>query len=382
MANTVNPTPEEINAMPIESTYDIVGVLESMVKVPGRYSDDIAIVIVTEDGARYDLRGFQYPLTYESGALDNLRGKTAQTGETIQITAHVVLKDGKRQTTIGYEHARLLKPSDDRQHQYDLLHDRIHGKLRTLLDLVPTGRPARKAFAELNKLALTKDERAQLMHIVSMMVPGDAPIVGSSYDRNALEKAYGVNTDELCKSEFLEFARGVLHGEIPNADKPNRADQSYLFHYLQAEPFTTDEFMELVSSTLKVRIARLEKTGDSHDETWDDSYLAERCIETLTYVEHKDVVATFGWMIDYCLERDYFDYRYSADEEGPDRKFYSFLSKTVRALHDYAIHHNGRIGKDFDAGRLRAWHYKLSAYPFMGQAAEEIRASIVPLTTV
>lgn len=382
MANTVNPTPEEINAMPIGSTYDLVGVLESMVKVSREFGDDSAITIVTEDGSRHDLRGSRYPLTYESGTLENIRGKAAQIGETIQITVHVVLKDGERQTTIGYESARLLKPSDNRQDEYDLLRDRVQGKLRKLLDLVLTGRPARKAFAELNKLALTKDERAHLMHVVSLMVPGDAPIVGSSYDRDALEKAYGVNTDELCKSEFLVFARGALHGEIPNADKPNRVDQSYLFRYLRAEPFTTDEFMELISSTLKVRIARLEKTGDSHDETWDDSYLVERCIETLTYVEHKDVVATFGWMIDYCLERDYFDYRYTADEEGPNRKFSSFLGKTIRALHDYAIYHDGRIGEGFDAARLYAWHRKLVAYPFMSTVAGQLHESIVPLTTV
>ncbi len=383
MTEPVNPTPEEIAALPIDTAFQVEGVLRGMREIPGKYSSDSKVEIVTSDGALYVLNGFSYPLTYEGGCLENIKGQKAQIGETIQATVYVVLQDGVRLITIGHGHARLLKPSDNRQNKYDLLRDRVERKfdeLCSFIDSVEHGR-ARKMYAELRKLALTKDEHTQLKNLIARMAPVHAPIVGFSYERDALEKAYGVNTDELTKDEFLKFARGALHGEIPNAPKPDRVDQSYLFRYLDEPPFTTDEYMELLFSTLKVRLARLEEVGDSHDETWDDFYLAERCVEYMSSVKHENVVTALGWLIDYCLEHDYFDYRYSQDEEGPNRKFSSFLPTAVRTLHDYAIYRDGKVGKDFDTARLFHWRNTLSAYPYMGTVADEIRAAIVPLTT-
>jgi hypothetical protein len=394
----VNPTPAQIRDLPVGATFLIEGVLwcneretREEPSYPGsrttRTAEIALIDIVTDAGTDFALQGKSVPLKYDDGVLENLRDVVAEVGETVSIEAQIVIGDnGTKETSIGYARAKLLVPAVFRQNAYDALRTSV-ANLTALLDVYVYDfdyAEARKCFARVRKLALTRAERASLQRVIIDMPVTERPVhdPGSTYSRDAIEKAFGVNLEELNAEDFLTFARQVLHGEIPNPEKPDRVDQSYLFRFLDAPPFTTAQFVELAFSTLQTRIARLELTGDSFEEYWDDYYLAEQCIAYLANIDDPTAVNALAWVIDYCLERGYFDNRLDGSEKVTcSRKFDSFLEKAVRSLFEYARYQKGKAPADFDSGRLLAWRNTLSAYPFMGHVADKLRASTLPLTS-
>lgn len=394
----VNPTPAQICDLPVGATFLIEGVLEcnepgtrEEPSYPGsntiRTAEIALITIVTDAGTSFALQGKLVPLKYGDGVLENLHDVVAETGETVSIQAEIVIGDnGMKETSIGYARAQLLVPAKFRQRAYDALRVSV-AKLTGSLDLYVSDfdfAGARKCFARIRKLPLTRAERASLQRVIVNMPVAERPVYDprSTYSRDAIEAAFGVNIEGLNANEFLTFARQVLHGEIPNPEKPDRADQSYLFRFLNQPPFTTAQFVELIFSTLQTRIARLELTGDSFDEYWDDYYLTEQCISYLGEIEDPAAVNALAWVIDYCMEHDYFDNRLDgAEKDNCPRKFDSFLEKAIRSLFEYALYAKGTVPADFDSGRLLAWRNTLSAYPFMGNVADKLRASTLPLTS-
>ena len=374
----VNPSPEEISSVKIDDYYLLEGELAEMERIPGKYSDDIKVTIRDENNVLHTVAGFEYPLRYEGGAIEHIRGKTAQIGEKLSVKVYVVIKERQRRTTIGYGRATLLTPSAEREREFNDLRASVERKMTLLSEHICYRRwqSARKHFAELRKLQLTKREHRKLSFLVHGMPVEERPVYDSHYREESLEKAFGVNIEELNPADFLEFARKVLHGEIENAPRPDRADQSYLYAYLMEEPFTTGQLLDLIDSTLKIRFPRLAAAGDSHDETWDDRYLIERSIERLANVKDTRAFELLGWVIEYCLERGYFDNRVDYNEPRPTSNCFGMLSRATRALQDHVMYYDGKLGPEFDFGRLLKWRDTLAAYPYMGTQADEIRTVI------
>jgi hypothetical protein len=323
----------------------------------------------------------------------------AEVGETITIEASVVLDDyGVKQATIGYGRAKLLVSNVKRQVTYDTLRHQVNSLINQFWQHVESGNraevdgytvaeaaecfvAARQRFAAARKLSLTKAELTLLLRDRHSMPVNERPMYDRyATTRNAMEKAFGVNIEELNAEQYLAFARKVLSGELPNPDKPDRVDQSYLFRLLDQPPFTVAQFVELVTDTLKMRVARLEQTGDSHDEYWDDYYLAEQCLTYLGTIEDPSVIDGLAWMVDYCLGHGYFDNRLTRSENyATSRKFDSYLEKAVRSLADGARYHGVRVPADFDFGRVQTWNNALAAYPFMDHVATQLRQSFTRL---
>lgn len=398
----VNPTPAQIRDLPRGATFRVEGVLTQNERgtreersYPGARSTHAVefahITITPAKGDPFYFEGKSFPLRYEGGVLENLRNSVAEVGETVSIEVSIIV-DGTnvKRPSIGYSHANLLVPSTERQAAYDELRATAAEQL-TMLELyvriaasADDFAVARETFAAIRKLTLTKGERARLLQARRSMPTYERPMYDRyNTTRDAVEKAFGVNIEELNPEDYLTFARRVLFGELPSPDKPNRIDQSHLFRLLEEPPFTTAQFAELVTDTLKTRIARLEQTGDSHDDYWDDYYLIEQCLAYLGTIEGSYGVEALAWMIDYCLTRDYFDNRLSRSENPTvPHKFDSFLEKAVRSLTEGAQYRGVRAPVGFDFGRMLAWSNTLAAYPFMDHAAAQLRQSFTELAKV
>lgn len=402
MTELVNPTREQISELPVGSTFIVKGTLTRNERgereepyYPGSKNTHTAvfanIAITTAEGDTFEFEGRSFPLQYEDGgALENMRNAVAEVGEGVSIEVHVIVDDHSlmKRTAIGYGKAQLLLPSEERQLQYDALRAQVAGQLDALQTYALMGETsedfseARRVFAAIRRLALTKAERNQLRSLIGSLPVVERPIYDSrsTYERDAIEKAFGVNFEEFNAEEYLAFARQVLYGELPNADKPDRVDQSYLFRFLDKSPFTVVQFAELVASTLKIRVSRLEEVNDTHDESWDDYYLVERCIEELGRINESSAIEALGWMIDYCLEHRYFDDRLRRSERrAVPHKFNSALEKAVRSLAEGSEYHDIRVPAGFDFGRMQAWNDTLAAYPFTDYIAAQLRQSFTRL---
>lgn len=405
----VNPTPAQIRVLPVGASFLVEGVLTRNERgereesyYPGGSTHTVTFAYITiapTVGDAFHFEGKSFPLRYESGVHENLRNSVAEVGETVSIEVSISVDDANvKRPSIGYNHANLLVPSAQRQSDYDKLRRQAVDSIYQVEEYVRCGNQAeadgftaadamecyataRQRFAATRKLALTKDERTRLLRARRSMPVTERPMYDRyATTRDAMEKAFGVNIEELNPKDYLAFARRVLLGELPNPDKPDRTDQSYLFRLLDQPQFTVAEYVELVASTLKTRVARLELTGDSHDETWDDYYLIEQCLTYLGTIEGSLGVEALAWMIDYCLEHDYFDNRLSRFENhSASRKFGSFLEKAVRSLAEGSRYHDVRVPVGFDFGRMQAWNNTLAAYPFMDHVAAQLRNSYTRL---
>jgi hypothetical protein len=393
----VNPAFEHIHTLPVGTTFFVEGVLTrnehgkrvELLYGSSRTVEFARIAITTNMGIVFEFEGSSFPLKYESGVLENVRDWVAEVGEAISIEATIIVDDTLvKRPSIGYNKARMLVPSPRRQAEYDALRATVTEKLDEFEFLAETAESPddfieiRKGFAQLRRHALTKSEQMQLRRLVRRLPVNERPIYDSwsTYARDAIEKAFGVNLEQLNAEEYLVFARKVLFGEIENPAKPDRVDQSYLFRLLDEPPFTSAQSVELVFSTLKVRVKRLEQVGDTHDEYWDDFWLVEQCLTYLGTIKDSSTVEALAWMIDYCLEHRYFDSRLSRREKYiGSHKFDSMLDKAIDSLARGAQYHELRAPAGFDFGRMKAWNDTLAAYPFMDHTADKLRKSFFRL---
>lgn len=388
MTQPVNPRPARIAAFPVDTTFRVRGVLTgyevSEREVPSfrgstrmRTEKFAVITIDTTRGHVLEFEARSLPLQYSDGVHENLRGVEVRVGESVEMTIRVYLDDSlAKRTIIDSSSVELLVPDEERQRQYDDLREQVAAQITALSAHVDMAQfsEARGVFATIRKLDLTREERRHLKVIVDSLPAAEQPIYNkrSTSARDNIEKIYGINFETLNPEEFLALAREILHGERSKVVVDEHSDSSSLLHLFDESPFTAAQEHEMVASTIKVRFALLEEAGDEHD-SWDDFYLIENCIRRLGYIKDPNIMATFAWMIDRCLEKQYFDNRLLRTEKRTTpRKFDSLLEQAVRSLVDGVKYYGLRAHATYFNSVL-TWNNTLAAYPFMDHVAEQLR---------
>lgn len=341
-----NPTAEQLGTMRLGAHFVVQGQFVRYYEVtpptsaPDEYRklDTLGYIVIRTPSGELTLdtcRPNMKEPYYDAGVLENLRGKRMMQGETIRITGFIMDKDpyGKRRlgtATVGYNYPYLLVPSPQRLAEYEAL--RVVAQARTerlrRYVVVQDWKMARRVFAGLRQLELTRDEADMIVEIMEGVPAEHRSVyylrrVGGS----KLERVFGLDPETLNREQFLVYAREILHGVRENAGiEEGRVDQTKLFGFWRAKHsiLAPDDLVELLLSTIPIRLRRLEMCSDKRDDFWDDESLLRSCINRVNR-EHEDVdprlVQAVVEVVERCFSEGY--YRLSAesprDQQCPQR---------------------------------------------------------------
>jgi hypothetical protein len=393
----LNPTANELQALPVDSRVLIEGTAtdywEEEVEeptYPGSWRTRTVTVgqlqVRTDDGrliAVPSSRPQMKPLAYGGGVLENLSDKPIIPGERLRLVVYVQEgRYGRRQLHAVYSQPYLMTPDHARQVAYNRLRGRVAPQVRKLESYVVQRQyaRARTLFAHLRTLELTKHEHQRVRGAMDR-----APVLERSiydngrYDVERLERAFGVDIERLNKAEFMRFAREIVLGIRPNAPKPHRVDQSYVFHYMRKAPFTTDELVALCREGLQERVRRLGDCTDDHDSHWDDSYLADQCLNYLGHTDHPAAAEPLVWMVNYCLEHDYVPVRRDSGQPSCPTRYRDLLDHALRSLGDLISSHPHLARTIGAPEQVETWQAELTrrqATVFYADKLEQVRVAI------
>lgn len=338
-----NPTTEEVQQLPAGSHVVIEGVVTDFhpYEVPkymnGRvyHTDKRGRLDVNTGTETLEVMQNTDLLLFDKGELENLYDKPVMMGEKVRLTA-VVTEMGLLRS--GYNRPYLLVPDPTRLAEYEELRDRV-GNLLIELNITVANdqyQEARYGFASLRKMELTHSEASRVVELARHLPRDEQPIfqVDRRYEAEALETAFDINVESLNKARFMVFAHEVLTGVRENpAAKPLRVDQTYLYRFMDEDPFAPSETFTLIKEMLAARIPRLERCSDEQEDYWDDMYLIET---SLGYLGRTGLTRAFdelATVVEYCLDRGYFRHvDENRDNRVRPRRFDDLLSKALQAI--------------------------------------------------
>ncbi|MEI6690983.1 MAG: hypothetical protein WCL07_04545 [bacterium] len=371
----INPTPEQIANLPkgyrviVEGLVEETGFDKSLHY--GHFIDEAYLVVVAPDGRKIKLPSWKREkINYNGGTIGNIKGKQVGVGERIRVTGYI------DQTPLGntlhghYSEPYMVEGTQDRLEKYSELRESISRRARRLSEMVDGGdyRSARLLFAQLRTEELLEGEGLQIIAIRDGIPEEDRPIYdeyvnGRQYWARSVDEAYGVMTESMTKSEYIDFVRSVVSGGLVQSGP--ECDASYLYLIMAHNEYDTDTWTSVLSGAIDTQFASLEEAPDEIDDYHTQKFLLEQSISYLSSV--KNVKAT-GKILDFVrnvMAHKYYDKRQNRDDDHQlPYKYFHLLYKGTEGLARSVKVDAGNLDAIADLDEIMSWKDELSAFPF------------------
>ncbi len=198
---------------------------------------------------------------YGDGVLENWPDTRVFKGETIRLVASV---DSHQALDAGDNQPYLLVPTPIRQDRYQRLRDWVSGQLQQVASTVAEKgfNQARTQFAHLRQQALTNWESDLLIALIRKLPEDQQPVFHERVHADALLTAFDRDVETYNTAEFLDFARGVLTGNVRKRHDASEWSQNHLFAYLDEPQFSPQELTDIAIIAIDVSLGQIQDDPD------------------------------------------------------------------------------------------------------------------------
>jgi len=379
----INPTPEQISNLPrgarviTEGRVLGIEVREEKDRL-GLTQKNSYITVETNDGRQLIIPNWSDNLQYEDGALENVRGKGLQEGETIRMTSYVHTGEQGKIVHSHYSRPFLVEATSQRVNEYQALREQVKTDISRLSQLLEGNEfvDARRAFAELRTHELTQDESNQVIASLANFPEQERPIYDGHerrlYWAESLDKAYGTQIESMTQQEFETFTRAVGTGRRQQTGE--HCDASYAFLIMHTNNYPEATMLSVLAESVDERLKRLEGVADEHEVSFPESYMLEQSLGYLSSVKHPDATKKILEVARYAMSHKLYDKRMErGDDWGTPHKFLHLLWSATDDLKSSIRETPDNVSAIEDLNELLAWQDELRPYPFCDTEVEYLQ---------
>lgn len=356
----INPTPEQIEQLApgsrVALSGEVVTVDTKQVQDRLGFTDQRAFITIrTPDGRQITTDTWVEKLTYEQGAIENLRRKPVEPGDVITLTTYVT-EDGDNNKTLNarYTYPFLTQPSPGRLSSYEALRGEVEATLSEYSNAINAHdyRLAREIFARIRGQELTQAETDVLFAGRVAMPQEEQPVFDGHEQRwdgiTEMNEAYGISAETMTRGEFIAFAReAATRRRMPQSDSEDGGINHHLGNIfgILLDNYPPEEVIPVLQEAIDAHMQLLESAPE---DDFDIQHSMMNALNWMSELDSSDATAQLIGNIQTFIDRRWFG------KECP-YKSHILFSTAVRGV-EYAIHkYPDNILGIHDVGQLQRW---------------------------